>query len=183
MKTKTNQITLKELDQSNLDWVVNYWTFSSDEHLISMGVDLDKIPTRKDLKQMIGSQIGLKDEQKQSLAFIAYLDNEAVGHCNVNQIHFGKEAHIHLHIWNEKYRREGFGSEMVKKSIPQFVKRLNLSRIWCEPYAKNTAPNKTLLKIGFKYVKSYKTVPGSINFEQDVHKYVFERSDLKLLQE
>ena len=181
MEPKTNQIDIKELDRSNLEFILDYWTSSSDEHLSSMGVDLNKVPSRKSLAEMIGSQIGLSDTDKQSLAFVAYLNDEPIGHCNVNQINLGDEAHMHLHIWNKDHRKKGLGSEMIKRSIPLFFERLGLQRLWCEPYAKNAAPNKALIKLGFKYIKSHITIPGAINFEQEVHTYVFEKDHLSQL--
>ena len=182
METKTNQILIKELDHSNLEYILDYWTLSSDEHLIAMGVDLNKVPSRRSLFEMIGSQIGLSDADKRSLAFVAYLNDEPIGHCNVNEIDPGVEAHMHLHIWNETNRKKGLGAQMVKRSIPLFFERLDLQRLWCEPYAKNEAPNKALIALGFKYVRTHITIPGSINFEQEVHTYVFEKIDLSRLK-
>ena len=86
-----NGITIKDLDRSNLESVLDYWLLSSKDHLLSMGVDLNKIPTRDSLYKMIGSQIELQDDEKQSLALVAYLDNKPIGHCNVNRIKIGEE--------------------------------------------------------------------------------------------
>jgi hypothetical protein len=31
-----------------------------------------------------------------------------------------------------------------------------------------------LLKAGFRFIRRYRTVPGAINFEQDVNQYVLD---------
>lgn len=182
MKRQTDYFIIKELDHSSLENIVDYWTTSNDAHLNAMGVDLNKVPSRASLWQMIGSQIGSPDEEKKSLAFVAYMNNEPIGHCNVNRIQFGEEAYMHLHIWKEEHRRKGLGSHMVKASIPLFFERLKLKRLYCEPYSKNEAPNKALIKLGFKYKKSHRTIPGSINFEQEVNTYTLKKSDLLQLE-
>lgn len=37
------------------------------------------------------------------------------------------------------------------------------------------APNRTLQRFGFKYVKTYVTVPGPLNFHQAVNRWAIER--------
>jgi RimJ/RimL family protein N-acetyltransferase len=99
------------------------------------------------------------------------LNDQPIGHCNVNKIIFGEEAYMHLHLWQNNTRQKGMGATLVKKSIPFFFKNLKLKRLYCEPYALNPAPNKTLEKIGFQLVKEYVTVPGYLNFEQPVKRW------------
>ena len=47
-----------------------------------------------------------------------------------------------------------------------------LRRLYCEPYADNPGPNRVLRRSDFRLVKRYRTVPGPLNFEQDVNQYV-----------
>ena len=46
---------------------------------------------------------------------------------------------------------------------------------FCEPNAFNVAPNRTLQKAGFKYLKTHMTVPGPFNYHQAVTRWVIER--------
>ncbi|MCG8574441.1 MAG: GNAT family N-acetyltransferase [Flavobacteriales bacterium] len=177
-----SNIQVRDLLPQDIPLIADYWLHSSNEHLEGMGVDLNKLPKREDLVQMLESQLQLDDDQKASLALIVAVDGKAAGHCNVNQITFGKEATMHLHLWNSDIRHKGIGTEMVLKSIPQFFERLQLKTLWCEPYAHNPAPNKTLQKIGFEFVKTYICVPGSLNFEQEVNQYKLSRENLEKIQ-
>jgi len=52
---------------------------------------------------------------------------------------------------------------------------LKLERLFCEPNAFNVAPNRTLQSAGFKYLKTYKTVPGPLNYHQAVTRWVIEK--------
>ena len=56
-----------------------------------------------------------------------------------------------------------------------YFEALALERIFCEPNAFNVAPNRTLQSVGFKYVKTYETVPGWLNFHQAVTRWVLEK--------
>ena len=62
----------------------------------------------------------------------------------------------------------GMGVEFVRLSINYFFNNYKLQKLYCEPYAFNPAPNKTLAKAGFRFVKNYRTTPGWLNFEQEV---------------
>lgn len=168
-------LKVRALETKDVDLITQYWINSTDEHLVGMGVDLEKLPDEEGFKSMLYTQIKLEDSKKQSLALIWEVDGRSIGHSNVNKIVFGEEAYMHLHIWNKADRKLGLGYDLIKLSIAYFFKALNLNRIYCEPYAFNPSPNRTLEKAGFTFVKQYKTTPGSINFEQEVNRWVMTK--------
>lgn len=173
------KLSVRPIQIEDLESLVNYWMNSSDEHMKGMGVDLSKLPKKSELTSMLGSQLHTPLEQKKSYALIWLLDNKPVGHCNVNQIEYGKQAYMHLHLWQNNSRKKGLGSQFVKLSIPLFFKDLNLQQLLCEPYALNPAPNKTLKKIGFTFIKEHICVPGYLNFEQPVKRWVLNKVNLQ----
>ncbi len=170
-------ISVREMKSADIDLIADYWLDSDPDFLVSLGVDLDKLPAREDLVKMLSKQIGTAFRSKQSYALIWELDTKPIGHSNVNEITFGEEAKMHLHIWQSASRRKGFGTELVKKSLPFYFDNLQLKKLICEPYALNPAPNKTLEKVGFTFLKRYTTVPGSLNFEQEVCRWELSRTD------
>lgn len=129
---------------------------------------------------MLSEQLHQSYEEKKSYCIIWEADGKQVGHSNVNKIIFGQEAFMHLHIWTPKIRKQGYGAEFVKKTFPYFFDNLHLKKLYCEPYALNAAPNNTLKKVGFKFVKKYVTIPGWLNFKQPVN--LWELSYEKLSQ-
>jgi RimJ/RimL family protein N-acetyltransferase len=93
---------------------------------------------------------------------------------------FGEQAYMHLHLWNSGFRQKGSGAILVQKSLPYFFENLKLKTLYCEPYTLNPAPNKTLEKIGFELVKTHVTIPGTLNFEQEVHLWKLTRENYLL---
>jgi RimJ/RimL family protein N-acetyltransferase len=178
----TPALTVRELLESDIDSIVGYWLDADNSHLEAMGVDLGKLPTKEDFTQMLLSQLNLPLEQKRSYCVIWEMDGKPVGHCNTNPSYFGSEAFMHLHIWNVAGRKKGLGAAFLKRSLPYFFENLHLQKLYSEPYALNPAPNKTLEKIGFEFVKEYVTVPGSINFEQTVKRWQMTREMFGQLQ-
>jgi len=103
------------------------------------------------------------------------MDGVPIGHSNVNDVIYGQQATMHLHIWQSANRQKGIGSTLISKSLPFYFEQLQLKKLFCEPYALNPAPNKTLKKIGFELLKNYRTTPGGINFEQEVNRWVLTK--------
>ena len=98
---------------------------------------------------------------------------------HVNQLLYGERAFVHLHLWDAGARRAGLGTALLRRSVPVFFQRFALQSLYGEPYAANPAPNRVLTRVGFRFLERYRTTPGLINFEQQVNRYVIERSALE----
>lgn len=159
-------LSTRELLPGDVQLIVNYWQTAEPAFLLGMGVDLKKMPPPEQLKEMIADQLNHPYENKKAYAIIWLVNGGPVGHCNVNKIIFGEEAYMHLHLWNNDTRQKGIGASLVKMTLPWFFKNLQLKNLYCEPYALNPAPNRTLEKVGFELVKEHVTIPGYLNFEQ-----------------
>ena len=162
-------LSVREIQKSDMEPITQYWLSADPAFLTGMGVDLNKMPSKEEWITMLSEQLTLSYPEKKSYCMIWQVDNKAIGHCNVNKIKFGEEAYMHLHLWNSDGRKKGMGTELVKMSLPYFFETLGLKKIYSEPYALNPAPNKTLKKAGFTFVKEYITIPGFLNFEQPVN--------------
>jgi RimJ/RimL family protein N-acetyltransferase len=162
-------LSVREIQETDITPIVEYWLTADPAFLTAMGVDLDKMPPQEEWTSMLTEQLAQSYPEKKSYCIIWLADQKAIGHCNVNKIKFGEEAYMHLHMWNAKQRNKGFGAELVKISIPYFFENLGLKKIYSEPYALNPAPNKALENAGFSFIKKYITIPGFLNFEQAVN--------------
>lgn len=162
-------LEVREMLPGDIELIASYWTTASPESLLAMGADPGKLPSRENFIGMLHEQLLASPEQKKSYCIIWILDGRPVGHSNINKIIFGEEAFMHLHIWDPGLRRSGLGIKFIPLTLPYFFKTCQLKKLFCEPYAHNPAPNKLLENCGFSFVKTYRTVPGAINFEQDVN--------------
>ena len=163
-----SKLTAREMTSNDIPLISRYWTESDPEHLQRMGVDLAKLPTKEPLEEMLQHQLSLPVEKKRSYCTIWEENGKPIGHCNTNPTHFGDYGYMHLHLWQGNTRQKGMGAELVKRSLLLFFTQLQLKKLFCEPYALNPAPNKTLEKVGFDLLKEYITTPGPMNFEQPV---------------
>ncbi|MDX1544686.1 MAG: GNAT family protein [Christiangramia sp.] len=176
------ELSVREIEKKDIDLITDYWLNADPEFLKGMGVDLQKLPSRSSFKDMLTRQIETPYQEKKSYALIWLANDIEVGHSNVNEIEYGKQAKMHLHLWNSGQRKKGLGSELLAKTLPLYFRNLKLEVLWCEPYAKNPAPNRTLDRAGFEFVKRYITVPGSLNFEQEVNRWKLTREKFNGLE-
>lgn len=175
-------LSVRELEAGDIGSIIRYWLESDAAFLEGMGVDLKKMPERSEWEAMLQAQLSQSYEEKKSYCLIWLIDGVPSGHSNINKIVFGKEAYMHLHLWQSAARQKGMGSALVKQSLPWFFEKMHLEKLYCEPYALNPAPNKTLEKIGFERVDTRVTTPGWINFEQTVHLWELTRDRFLQLQ-
>ena len=99
-------LSVREIQVNDIDQITDYWLKSDKDFLQTLGVDLTKLPNREDLKRMILSEIEMPYYSKKSYAIIWELNGVSCGHCNVNDIEFGKQASMHLHMWQSENRKK-----------------------------------------------------------------------------
>jgi RimJ/RimL family protein N-acetyltransferase len=163
-------MTLKETDR-----VISYFHDASPEHLDALGVDPTRLPAANQWRAHYERLYEQPIERRSSFLLSWLVDGAFIGFSTADKILFGVQAHMHLHIIDPERRNGGLGVACVARSIELYFQTLQLRGLFCEPNAFNVAPNRTLQKAGFKYVKTYMTVPGPLNFRQAVNRWAFER--------
>ena len=163
--------------EDDIDKIVDYFINSDAEYLKGMGADKNKMPEREGWIMKLISSLEKPYHEKEFYYIIWLIDNEPIGHSNINHIEFGKSAKMHLHLWNQQSRKKGIGQLFLKQTVPYYFNNFKLDELICEPYSKNIGPNKVLKKVGFEFVKSYKTTPEWINFHQTVNHYILKKDN------
>ena len=159
----------------DIKFIVDYFIYAKPDFLSGMGVDVSKLPARDEWITILRKELRVEDRKKMFYYIVWEMDDEPIGHSNINKITFDQEAYIHLHMWKEKKRQKGIGLQFVKMTLPYYFSKFRLKNLFCEPYTLNPAPNKTLIKAGFEFIEEYETIPGWINFHQKVNRYVMTK--------
>lgn len=171
-------ISVREMTLAEVGLRIRYFHEASPEHLETLGVDPTRIPSPEEWQRHYDEEYALPIERRTELLVVWESDREPIGFSTANKIVFGRQANMHLHILNPDQRRKGFGAACVSETVKIYFERLRLERLFCEPNAFNVAPNRTLQRAGFKYVKTYRTVPDRLNYHQAVTQWVLERGEL-----
>jgi len=175
------QLSVREVEISDIEIIADYWLNSDPVFMKSLGVDLDKLPSRDEIRKHLTAQVSLGYPDKSGYGLILELDGQPIGHTSCTPIQYGVEASMHLHIWSDENRRRGLGSRLIPMALPYFFNNLSLERLVAEPFAQNPAPNRLLSRLGYTFVKSYVTTPSSLSFEQEVIRWELTRIDFESL--
>jgi RimJ/RimL family protein N-acetyltransferase len=168
-------LDVREMESAETELIIGYFHESTAEHLEMLGVDPTRLPPREAWRERFRREYSLPDHERNALFVIWRLDGQPVGFSSCDKIVQGERAHMHLHVIAPEKRSAGLGTECIRRSVVFYFDRLKLKSLFCEPNAFNVAPNRTLQKAGFRYVKTHMTVPGPLNFHQPVTRWVLER--------
>jgi RimJ/RimL family protein N-acetyltransferase len=175
------QLSVRESETGDFENIVDYFLKSDEDFLFRMGVDTKKLPSKEEWLNILSLDFYLSPHEKKFYYLVWLLDNKPVGHSNINKIVFGEEAYMHLHLWQRETRQKGTGSSLLKMTLPYYFNNFKLRALYCEPSALNPAPNHTLKKLGFDFIKSYNTMPGWINFYQTVNRWAMTKEKFSQL--
>jgi ribosomal-protein-alanine N-acetyltransferase len=153
------------------DLMLEYFYSGTDSFLRGMGIEPSRLPPREEWRARLLAQHGASDKEVERLYVIWLAGGERVGHSSVSDIRWGEEAFLHLHLWRTDLRKAGAGTEFVRQSARLYWDRLQLKKIYSEPYAHNPAPNRVFEKLGFENKGVTRKVPGRICFEQEVRRW------------
>jgi RimJ/RimL family protein N-acetyltransferase len=168
------KLVVREMTLQEADIIIDYFHGASHDFLKSLGVSPAKLPYRDDWGAFYRAEYKRPIQKRRAILILWELDGEPIGFSTADKIIFGQEAYMHLHILHPDRRRSGYGAHFVKETVKIYFNMLNIQQLYCEPYALNVAPNKTLQKVGFKYIKTYETIPGPLNFRQPVNRWLLQ---------
>ncbi len=154
---------------------IDYFHRATDAELIVLGVDRARLPSPRTWQESYDEDLSRPLKERSGYALLWMLDHVIVGFSTADQIVFGQEARMHLHIVDADRRRQGLGTQFVRLSAKAYFEIFELQRLFCEPNAVNVAPNRTLQRAGFRYVLSRECTPSPINFPQVTTQWVLER--------
>jgi len=175
MTPAAKEITVREMTLSEFEFVIEYFFKATPEFLETLGVDPSRLPAADSWRERFQREQAKPIEQRAWFVVIWLLNDRPLGFSTSDKITYGEQANMHLHVVDPGRRNQGYGVACVRRSADIYFERLKLKRLFCEPYAFNVAPNRTLQKAGFKYLKTHMTVPSAINFRQAVTRWVMER--------
>jgi hypothetical protein len=168
-------LSVRPLKEADIPFLIEYWFNCSDEDYIRMGVDKSKLMSKKDCENYFLNICNTPIEQAHSFYLIWLINNEPVGHNSLNEIIHGEIANLHLHMWNSKFRGQGFGPILFCKAVVEFYKLFQFKLILCEPKSSNLMPNKMLSKIGYTKWKTTVSKSSEMSLTCETNSYLISK--------
>lgn len=146
------ELSVRPLAEEDFDAFINYWHELSPADVERMGVAIDRMPSRAQMRTDLQRTAPIDRARTFVLAWC--VNGEAIGHSSLKDIVLGDFGNIHLHMWRADLRGKGYGPHLFCLAILDFYERFKLRRMICEPKADNPAPNRVLQRIGFPLVST-----------------------------
>ena len=172
-------VIVREATPQEVHIRVDYFLSAPAEYLELLGVVRARVPSADDWVLQHTRDIALPIEERRSMYLVWLVDDQPIGFSTADQIEFGEQAKMHLHVLKPDNRRAGLGTACVRLSVALYFDLLRLKRLYCQPNAFNVAPNRTLQKVGFRYVETLMATPSPINFHQPVTRWVIHRDQVE----
>lgn len=176
------KLNVREIRPNDIEKIVDYFVNADAEYLKGMGADISKLPEREEWIEKLQSEFNNAYENKEFYYIIWLMDDQPIGHSNINKIEFGNNATMHLHLWKNDKRKKGLGLDLLRLTIPYYFKNFALEKLICQPASENIGPNKVLKNLGFELVRTYDTTPGWINFHQTVNRYELKKEQFEKMK-
>jgi RimJ/RimL family protein N-acetyltransferase len=167
-------LLVRPMALEEVDLIVDYFHGATPEHLEQLGVDPTRLPPRRRWRERFAGEYAKPVPERAALAVVWERDGRPIGFSTADRIVPGEHAYLHLHVVDPADRAGGAGAVCVRDSVRIYAESLQLRRVFSEPNAFNVAPNRTLQRAGFRYVKTHWTVPGPLNYHQPVTRWVYE---------
>ena len=89
-------LSVRELQHSDIEKIVDYFVHSNARFLKRMGADKNKLPSREEWIKKIELELQKTNRDKTFYYIIWLIDDQAIGHSNIDKIEFGKTATMHF---------------------------------------------------------------------------------------
>jgi len=173
MKTEVRPLSSNELEK-----VVDYFlNFTLEEDLLA-GADRKNYPSREKWIKLLLEDAKQPLRKRRFFYLGWFLEGKLIGHCNINNIEFGEEAYIHIHLWDRTLRRQGLATCFLMKAVNFYFKYFTLHKIISEPKSDNIGSKKTLQKCGFSFLNAHVKKPDMLSIEHEVSHYELLKANL-----
>lgn len=151
MALKSNEnISIRELLQSDIELICNYWFGQSSSYWTDLGVDISRLGTRENYSAKMNTDF-IKSNGIQEIAIIL-LNGEPIGHHSLTHHIENESAIFHTHIWSSAHRKQGIATISYPKACCYFFQTLRLKKIIFKTPKINIGANRLKEKLGIKKI-------------------------------
>ncbi len=91
-------LVVREMELSEAVVRIGYFHDAPDEHLENLGVDRARLPTREEWQAFYEADYARPVAERENYTLAWLLNGEIIGFSSTDQITFGDQAFMHLHI-------------------------------------------------------------------------------------
>jgi len=151
------EIVIRDLEESDVPALVEYWHGSTPDYLYSIGVDLSKLTTREETRQRLLASLEAAGKRSRITLVVAAAGGKPLAYSNAN---LGADGvgYVHAHVLDPALRRLGFASTAFLGVLSTFCTHFGIEKLVFQTSPENEAINRLVQRFGF--------VPRQVHLEQ-----------------
>lgn len=150
VKLHVMELIVRDIQESDIQEIVDYWHKSEPKFLESINVDISKIVSEEETARIFRLCVPENRQEGDRITLVACHGDRVVGYTNLN--FFGdkeaKEAYAHVHTIDPKYRSKGVAAFVFKQVVHLFFSHFGLRTLKLQTSASNTRINNLLRRQG-----------------------------------
>lgn len=145
VKTAHGLAGLRDITAVDVQAIVAYWVLAPDEHLISMGVDRQRIGTQEDIYRRFAAAIRTGDACQSNIALGIMLGERLVGYTLLNR-YSDEVNYSHWHIIAPNLRAQGLSTALYPHRIKTYFEVAPIAQLIHQTRTSNVGVNRLLDK-------------------------------------
>jgi hypothetical protein len=139
-----NQLMIRDLSESDIPLVLDYWFRSPPGFIESMGVDLKKLPQESEMALNLTEKCreNAKLPTSKLNALVITYQGQPIGVHTLFPFTEGDFGIFHAHIWKPEMRQRGLAKYTYPRACLEFINRFNLKRILFKTRSRTLGPSR-----------------------------------------
>jgi RimJ/RimL family protein N-acetyltransferase len=150
----SSQLSIRDLSESDIPLVLDYWFRSPPGFIESLGVDFKKMPQEQEMALNLIEKCRTNAKlpvSKLNALIITYQD-QPIGMHTLFPLTEGDFGIFHAHIWKPEMRKRGLARYTYPRACLEFMNRFNLKRILFKTPVQNSGAIKVKEKLGIRAI-------------------------------
>lgn len=142
LRLAAGDVALRDLQESDLEQIADYWCRAKAEFLRGIGIDRSKLGLRNDLISRFRQLIPRYGDQS-GLSFAVEIGGRLIGYTNLN--HYSAEENVsHWHLIEPAMRRQGISTALYPYRLRTYFSCVPMEKLTHQTRTSNLGMNKVL---------------------------------------
>jgi len=172
------KVTLRDLEEGDIETIVDYWHESDPAFLQSLGVDLNKLSSKEETRRRLWSSLAADQSPPSRAYFVVTAGDELLIYTNLN-FASAEEACAHFHVLKPGLRSKGVSYFLFPEAIRVFFERFPIQKLVMQTSPHNEKINRLLRRFSLTPQRAFLEKPDGMARAGEFNIYEICRADIE----
>ena len=172
------EVTVRDIEEADVQTLVDYWHGSDSEYLRSLGVDVTKLVSQEETRNRFLSSVPPSQSDQRRATFIVASSEQIIGYTNLHIVS-PEEVYAHIHILQKGIRSKGLAYVLFLEMLRIFFSCLPIEKLIFQTSPENKSLHRLIQRFGFTPTRAYLSNPDGMARAGEFHIYEISRESVK----